>query len=196
MAAAPPPARYLTPAEIAGAAALGGFRIGDELTNAVAIALAESGGNTNALNEKPPDLSYGLWQINMYGDKGPARRKQFNIKDDRQLFDPSFNAMIAKKIRDGQGWEAWSTFKNGAYLKYMDQAKSANSHGVLPTNPDGTPVIQGGFAGGDPISNFLKSLGPFVLRLSGFIGGGALVIIGIVLYVVKTQGSTVKKLIP
>jgi hypothetical protein len=41
---------------------------------AVAIALAESGGNPAAHNPVPPDDSWGLWQINMRGHLGPVRR--------------------------------------------------------------------------------------------------------------------------
>ena len=37
-----------------------------------AIAMAESSGDSAALNNNPNtgDLSYGLWQINMIGDMG------------------------------------------------------------------------------------------------------------------------------
>lgn len=184
-----PPARYLTPAEIAGAAMLGGFRPGGEIENAVAIALAESGGNTNAFNDKPPDLSYGLWQINMYGDKGPERRKKFHIDDNRQLFTAGMNAVVAKRIRDEQGWEAWSTFKDGSYKTKLTQAREAAAH---PKSSEGAGTApQGGFAGGDPIANFLSSLGPVVLRIAGFVGGGILIVLGLVLYARGEVKSTV-----
>ncbi len=47
---------------------------------AAAIALAESGGNSDAHNGNAAtgDDSYGLWQINMIGAMGPARRVEFN----------------------------------------------------------------------------------------------------------------------
>jgi hypothetical protein len=42
-----------------------------------AIAMAESSGNPRALNRTPPDLSYGLWQMNLlYGPDEVARRKR------------------------------------------------------------------------------------------------------------------------
>jgi hypothetical protein len=53
-----------------------------------AIALRESSGQTDAYNGTPPDDSYGLWQINMIGNLGPARRAQFGISDNSELFDP------------------------------------------------------------------------------------------------------------
>lgn len=87
-----------------------------------AIAMAESSGNTNAHNATPPDDSYGLWQINMLGDMGPARRRQFGIKSNADLFNPFVNARAAKMIQDGQGLKAWSTYTNGAYKKYASSA--------------------------------------------------------------------------
>lgn len=86
----------------------------------VGIAFAESGGETTAHNAKPPDDSYGLWQINMLGKMGPSRRKQFGITTNQQLFDPRINAKAAKMIYDSQGLKAWTTYTRGTYLKYMD----------------------------------------------------------------------------
>lgn len=63
----------LSPAEIAQHAYDAGFR-GDALTTAVAVAMAESSGDPRAHNDTYQDNSYGLWQINMLGDPGPARR--------------------------------------------------------------------------------------------------------------------------
>lgn len=89
-----------------------------------AIAMAESGGNTNAHNSTPPDDSYGPWQINMYGNLGPSRRKQFGISSNTALFNPLTNALAAKKIQSGQGLGAWSTYTNGAYKKYLSDSAS------------------------------------------------------------------------
>ncbi|MFF8495177.1 transglycosylase SLT domain-containing protein [Streptomyces albidoflavus] len=84
-----------------------------------AIAMAESGGNTRAHNPVPPDNSYGLWQINMLGSMGPARRREYGITSNTALFDPAVNARAAAKILSSQGLKAWSTYTNGAYKKYM-----------------------------------------------------------------------------
>lgn len=88
-----------------------------------AIAMAESGGRTGAHNATPPDDSYGLWQINMLGDMGPARRKSFGISKNTDLYNPLINAQAAKKIQGSQGLAAWSTYTNGAYRRYMGKAE-------------------------------------------------------------------------
>ena len=85
-----------------------------------AIAMAESGGDPKQRNPIPPDNSYGLWQINMLGSMGPARRKSFGIISNSQLYDPVTNAKAAKKILDSQGLKAWSTYTDGKYKKFMD----------------------------------------------------------------------------
>jgi len=60
---------------------------------------------------------------------GPARRKEFGISSNEELYNPVTNAMAAKKIASSQGLKAWSTYTNGAYLKHMGKAvkKEANS---------------------------------------------------------------------
>lgn len=95
---------------------------------ATAVALAESSGHPNDINDDPAtgDLSYGLWQINMIGDLGPARRKTFGISSNDQLLDPATNAKAAYILSNhGLNFNAWSTFKNGAYKKYLAQAYTA-----------------------------------------------------------------------
>ncbi|MGH3434506.1 MAG: transglycosylase SLT domain-containing protein [Thermocrispum sp.] len=116
----------LSPADIAQHALDAGFR-GDALTTAVAVAMAESGGDPRAHNATPPDNSYGLWQINMLGGLGPARRDQFDLESNRELFRPSENAGAAKQIFDdaGDSWGPWSTYTNGAYRQYLDEARRA-----------------------------------------------------------------------
>ncbi len=185
-------ARILTPGQIATYALGAGFSGSDAIT-AVAIALAESGGNVNAHNNRPPDDSYGLWQINMLGSLGPNRRKQFGISSNEALYDPATNAKAAKMVKDGQGWTAWSVYKSGKYVVYAAKARS----GVDKPEPDGgnssppPPVNQGETENVvdvlAPLRDFtawlIEQLKPFTLRVAGFIGGGVLLIIGIVIYV-------------
>ncbi|WP_181771345.1 transglycosylase SLT domain-containing protein [Amycolatopsis pittospori] len=115
----------LTPEQIARHAYDAGFR-GDGLTTAVAVALAESGGNTRAHNATPPDNSYGLWQINMLGAMGPERRRQFGLDSNAELFDAATNAKAANKISgDGKSWTPWSTYTNGAYERHLPAARKA-----------------------------------------------------------------------
>lgn len=112
----------LKAADIAGYAHGAGFRGSDRVT-AVAVALAESGGDTQAHNSTPPDDSYGLWQINMLGDMGPDRRRRLGIDANSALFDPIVNAQAAKMIHAGSGWKAWTTYTSGAYSQYRMEAE-------------------------------------------------------------------------
>ena len=101
-----------------------GFK-GDALKTAYAIAIAESGGRSNAHNgdASTGDDSYGLYQINMIGSLGPARRKKFNLKSNQDLFNPSTNAGIAAHMSQrGNNWSAWSSYKTGAYMKHLKEA--------------------------------------------------------------------------
>lgn len=99
---------------------------------AAAIALAESGGRPDAHNPKPPDDSYGLWQINMLGSLGPARRRQYGLSSNDQLYDPMTNAKAAVAISGGgKSFAAWSTFTNGAYRSHLN---GQGAGGDTPTN--------------------------------------------------------------
>jgi len=173
--------------EIAYYAKAAGFPDG-EVGLATAIAMAESGGNTRAHNQRPPDDSYGLWQINMYGTLATARRVMFGIAANDQLFDPTVNARAALMIRRGQGWTAWSVYTSGAYKKHLTAANAAA----------GAPVAPGGSS--DSFSNPLDKLNPVnqlnaviaeiqkwvaaqALRIAMFGGGGFLIWLGIQIFV-------------
>lgn len=116
-------AMKLTPFQIAGVAADAGFE-GDDLTTAVAVALAESGGNPKAYNPEvaagTPEGqgSFGLWQI---------YRKAHPEFDGQDLTDPATNAQAAYSVYvdAGSSFSPWSTYKNGAYLAHLDVAKGA-----------------------------------------------------------------------
>ena len=113
----------LSPAQIAEYAHDAGFR-GQDLTVAVAVALAESGGDPKAHNPVPPDDSYGLWQINMHRSLGPDRRDQFDLDSNRELFDPEENAKAAWAISgQGSSFQPWTTYTSGAYEQYLDDAR-------------------------------------------------------------------------
>jgi lysozyme-like protein len=95
---------------------------------AVAIALAESGGRSDAHNPVPPDNSYGLWQINMLGSMGPQRRKQLGISSNDDLYDPVTNARAMMLISNGgTNWKPWTTYTRGTYKLYL--GKSGTSSG-------------------------------------------------------------------
>jgi len=111
-----------TPAQIAQFANNAGF-YGSDLITAVAVALAESGGNTKAYNPEknagtpPGEGSYGLWQIYLH------RHPEFAKLD---KFDPQLNANEAYKVyvEAGNSFTPWSTFKNGAYEAHLDDAQA------------------------------------------------------------------------
>lgn len=113
--------KIYSPSEIAGFAQGAGF---DEnnILDAIAIAIAESGGNANAYN---PEVkagtpsgkgSYGLWQV--YEKAHP----EFDGLD---LTDPQTNAIAAFHVytQAGRSFRPWSTFKNGAYQAHLSAAE-------------------------------------------------------------------------
>jgi hypothetical protein len=81
------------------------------------IAWGESGWNTKAHNpnRSTGDNSYGLWQINMIETYGAARRRQFGIASNDELFDARTNARAAHSIWKGQGFRAWTIYTSGKY---------------------------------------------------------------------------------
>jgi len=83
---------------------------GTGLKKAWAIAKRESNGRPLAYdgNKKTGDNSYGLFQINMIGSLGPERLEKFNLKSNKELFDPVTNAEITYYMTDGgSDWSAW-----------------------------------------------------------------------------------------
>lgn len=110
---------------IHGLAQQAGFS-GDDLVIAVAVALAESGGNASAYNPETAAVggtpvnqgSFGLWQIYL--------KDHLEFSGDN-LYDPQTNANDAYElyIKAGNSFSPWSTFKNGAYWAHMDVARAA-----------------------------------------------------------------------
>jgi len=97
-----------------------------------AIGAAESGGNARAHNpnRSTGDNSYGIWQINMIDNLGPARRKEFGLQSNEQLFDPVTNALAMKRILQSSGPHAWTTYTSGAYKQFLPQVEKAVAGGV------------------------------------------------------------------
>lgn len=100
-----------------------------------AIGMAESSGNPRAHNSVPPDDSYGLWQINMIGSLGPARRARYGLSSNEALYDPLMNARVALDIYQQQGLRAWGPYVTGAYRKYIPQSQAVYSPHATPTIP-------------------------------------------------------------
>jgi hypothetical protein len=99
----------LTPEDIKSLLVISGFE-GEALKIAFGIVMKESTGRPYAHNQNSNtgDNSYGLFQINMIGSLGPARREQFGLNDNEDLFNPLTNAAIAYIISDGgNDWGPW-----------------------------------------------------------------------------------------
>jgi len=77
---------------------------------AAAVAMAESGGNPNAIGDLTLGRSIGLWQINL------AAHPNY---DEAGLMNPTTNAQAAFSIsRGGTVWTPWTTYNTGAYEAY------------------------------------------------------------------------------
>lgn len=193
----------LSPSALASYAYAAGFR-GSALTTAVAVAMAESGGDPAALNTSDPGTSRGLMQINLGAHPNYAGSN---------LFDPqtNFNAAYAVYHAAGNSFRPWSTFTNGTYAANLNIAQNAvsglNTTDLVnsgqssicdapvvipipfcpPNSPGGTANSQGGpgnaiSSAQDFFTNFGDWLNP--LRLVELIGGMALIGIGLLLLIV------------
>lgn len=157
---------------------------GDDVDIAVAVALAESGGDTQSHNTKPPDNSYGLWQINMYGDLGPERRRKYGLPDNETLFDPARNAMVAHHIQQESGWKAWSTYTTGKYKQFLDKS-------VADKVKDTVGSVSGISGIADSINSVGRSLFNGIASIVGI--GVALVLLVLGVVILMRNTSVVKK---
>jgi hypothetical protein len=99
-----------------------GFR-GEQLREAWGTAMKESTGRPMAHNKNSNtgDNSYGLFQINMIGNLGPARLEQFGLDKNEDLFNPLTNAEIAYTMSNGgKNWSAWNGLTEST-LKWMKE---------------------------------------------------------------------------
>lgn len=108
----------LSDVEIARAARSGGFP-DNFLVTAVAVALAESGGNPQATNHNTNGTTdYGLWQINSI-HQADLRGGEWS--------NPNDNARMAYAVfkRAGNSWWPWYAFRNGKHVQFMNRATQA-----------------------------------------------------------------------
>jgi len=84
---------------------------GNEAETALAVAMAESRMNPDAIGDKHLSKpSYGLFQISRIYHKYPIET----------LLDPDENIRIAKEISSkGRGFENWTTYRTGQYLEHL-----------------------------------------------------------------------------
>ena len=171
-------------AQIAGLAAAQGLE-GRALVVAVAVALAESDGNasvngpnvtTNWGNGPFRTHAVGLWQILL----GPGRPNEVALRN------PTTNAIWMKKLSSGgKNWQPWEAYTNGRYLRYWSRAqKAANNPSAEPPTGSGN-ADQVGVLNPldwvDAASDFFGFITDPVtwLRVGMFIGGGALLAMGL-----------------
>lgn len=166
--------------QLARFASRAGFN-GNARVIAVAVALAESSG-TNAVgdinNPRQGCSSIGPWQIN----NCPGMNTGF--RDPAKLPDPQFNAQAAYSISaHGVNWQPWTTYRNGAYKKFMTRAEKAVELAATQTpeqvagnvpapidNATGKPVTKdkaGADDGGVIASDPLGALQSLAKQLSG-----------------------------
>lgn len=185
--------QILTDAQIAAAAKTAGFS-GEGLKKIVAIAIAESSGDTYAHNKIPPDNSYGLTQVNMLGDMGPARRKQFGLSSNEQLFDPVTNMKAAYAISNGGiNFRPWSTYTSGAYFAYLPRASKASGSPAttVPGISGGSTQQVGVISTGSEFIDLISDENTWI-RFGLIVGGGILVLTA--LYMIS--GSKVVNALP
>lgn len=116
----------LSDREIAGAVRDAGFPR-SSWTVAVAVALAESGGNPDAYNGNNSDGSsdYGLFQINS------VHAELLNTHNWR---DPVDNARMALEISGrGTNWKPWVAYTTGRHVAFLPRARRATGSPVDAT---------------------------------------------------------------
>lgn len=177
---------------------------GGELVTMVAVALAESGGNTTAHNDNTGtgDDSYGLWQINMLGGLGPYRRRKYGLSSNQELFAPSVNARVAFGVYSTEGslgvkhWSGWNSKK---YAFYLTRARSAvrDAGESVPEGDPGWEDIPGGESVEGAIDS-LKGIADFFKwisdtdnwkRVGYFIGG--IIAVGMALYLLVDENTRI-----
>jgi TP901 family phage tail tape measure protein len=136
----------LSAQQIRGVAYAAGFR-GKALDLAVAIALAESGGNTGATNHNTNGtVDRGLFQIN-------------SVHGGMSTYGTAANAKAAYSLYKKRGGFAdWATFNSGAYRKFL--GNTGSGHGANVGSASGK--VKGG--DGASIADAIKALKAFDLE--------------------------------
>lgn len=161
----------LTPAQIGQYAAGAGFT-GKGLTRAIAVALAESGGDPRVISAPNRDRWHsrdrGLWQINDHWHPEVSTAA---------ALDPAKAAAAAYRISSGgRDWSQWSTWNNGAAQAQLGRAQmganqaaatgattTAQNVDYLPNLPNGLDPFLGApglldlFGGKDGIGGGIKN---------------------------------------
>lgn len=109
---------------------------GRALKVAWAVVKKESNGRPLAFNGnvKTGDNSYGIFQINMIGGLGVARRDKYDLNSNKDLFDPVVNAQIAYHMsNEGSNWSSWGVGK----FPYNGNTEQSNFNLWITKFPEG-----------------------------------------------------------
>lgn len=151
-----------------------------------AIATAESGGRTDAHNARPPDDSWGLWQINYYGRLGPGRTASYGTPA-QLVADPNRQARAAIGISaNGSNPAPWTTYTSGAYRQFLP----VGSPGIIPALPtlatgagtgpqQGTDDTEGSWTMPGPIPNVSRPLVRKILGGMVLVSGAVVGVVGV-----------------
>lgn len=151
-----------------------------DLTISVAVALAESGGQTTVTHknsDKYGSVDYGVWEINGYWHADLLARGNWS--------DPAYNAKMAYIIKTTRGgWSQWSTFNSGSFFKHMPAAIKAAEAVQQGTGSVGSggPITEPVTDMDSDSSGIEKITDPHTwLRLAMITTGGMLVIVALVM---------------
>jgi len=121
----------LSPHEIAYVAQWAGFT-GEDLVISVAVALAESGGDTDVMGRSTTGANignrdHGVWQIS-------GRWHGVKLQTMGAWRNPYVNARMARKtfLDAGSVWTPWHVFTSGSYQQYLPDARIAVQWPVKP----------------------------------------------------------------
>jgi len=147
---------------------------------ALAIVLAESGGNTHATHKNSDgSIDRGLFQIN--------DRAHPDVSD-ACAFSPPCAASAAKKISNNwTNFHPWSTYNNGAYQRFLEQAKKGAPNatsGAFGTGIGNPTNLPNPLDAASAIPNFVNKLGVifqggFWLRVAMAFGGLVLIVLAV-----------------
>lgn len=160
---------------------------------AAAITFPESSANPGAIQQGQPysTTGWGLWQITP-GNSVPS------VGTDRQLLDPLTNARAAVIKYNGAiaagrpGFSPWTTYNNGAYRAYLQGGVPPNLNAGGAGGVTGNPATGGGV---QPVSlqtsinSTLARVGNYLFIFGAFVGGFAMVIMGLMVLVSASKGE-------
>ena len=150
---------------------------------AAAIAMAESGGNSDAVSRPNTDgsIDRGLFQINSIHGAPSTTAVEPNVRYAIQL------------SKNGNHWTPWTVFKTGAYRKYFDGQGSLVGESVVDVPSPGLSIpnplgdIATALAAIVAPATLLMKVGPWIsdpknmIRVAQVVFGGVLGIVGIAL---------------